>query len=270
MKSLRTSRAVAILGLSVFAVAAWAGDAEAEKWIEKLAGIYEKAPYSADIEMDMSMSMGEMKMDMKMEGVHCFGGPLHQRMNMKTSINVPGQAEMVMDMLMVHDGAVMWMEMKGGQIGEMYMKMSLETMQELIDSGAPQAQQFANLANMSASEMIEKMKEFMNFEFAGEQDGRVTLRADVTPEGAKAMNLASNPAMDLTDMKLELSMDAVDIMPMGVKMFLNDVEIMTMRYDNFKKLTQEEVDAQGLFSYQPPEGVTVMDMERMLQPQQEQ
>jgi len=272
MSKIWKSRAVAAFVLMAVSAAVWAGgDAEAEKWLEKLVGLYEKSPYSADLAVEMSVPMGgDMKMENSVSGVHYYSDAKHQRMDLKMDMNMPGQGQMNMGMLLVFDGSMLWMKTSGAQVGgEMYMKMGLDAMEKMVEAGGQQAQQMANLSNMSPARMLENMKKYMEFTVKDASGDKVILEASMTAEAVESMGMNSLPGVSPENMSLTISMDKNDVLPLETTVFMNGGQIMKTTYSNYKKLSQDDVEKQGLFSFTPPEDAFVIDMEQMMQQQQQ-
>ncbi len=246
------------------------GDSKADKWISKLIDSYGDAPFSADMTIEMDMEVGGQAITGKIDGVHYFKDAKTQRMEMKMDMVVPQQGPMKIEMLLVMDGAMLWMKMNNPAMGgDMYMKASFETLAK-AGQGGPMGN-IGDLTKMSPVETFKKMKDMMDFTVAEESGGKVVLSAELTDEAANIVNMGGMPMGEmLKGGKIHITMDAKKVFPIQSQVHLNGKPAVTTTYGNVKKLGEAEIKEGALFSYTPPENAFVIDLGQMMNQQQQQ
>lgn len=234
---------------------------EARQWLEKMAAVHEKGPFSVNYSADMTIAQGGQTMDAQMSGRLTQADKRHVRMQMTISMNVPGMdQQMEMQMLGVADGEFMWMEMNNPMLGgKQVMKFPLDKMEEMaqLKSGAGMGAGFGNLDPMK---QVEEMARMFDMDVVDVSEGRVTLSANMTDE-AKAKLGGMVPAGDAGDLsRFIIVLDEKTGFPTQTRVG-GDEPVMVM---NFTDLEFHDSVEPGTFSYAPPDGVQVIDMGRML------
>ena len=250
------SRIIILASLALIASFSSAGD-DAEKWLEKVAAVYAKAPLTIDYRADMDINQMGMQMNSKMSGTITFKDKKHQRMELKVKMNMGGN-DMDMTMTTVNDGKTMWVDSNMPMMRQV-SKMDLTEAEEMMKEAG-----LGNMAGggMSMGQLVESMKESMDVTVASIKDGKVTLNAvykemKVDPESPMAPAVAQRQ-----DTRMVMILDEKNIFPMEMQMFTpKDAEKagMVMHMENLKYVKEADLPA-DVFSFTPPEGVQVIDM----------
>ncbi len=236
---------------------------DADKWLQKMADVYKKAPLSMDIEAKMNINQMGMQMAMDMTGTMTYKDETHQHTTMAVQMKMPESSaqqgmpsSMDMAIKTVFDGEIMWIETNMISMGmKQVMKMSKETMETMAEKQGLQGMSFTS-GGLDPSKMIETMKSMMEIQVAGQADGKVTLEAELTEETKATMG---DSGLDIG--KFTIVMDEANVFPMQIQVMSGDAPMMDMTYSNVKFLETVE---DALFEYEPPEGVMVQDMDTML------
>ncbi len=251
----------------VNAVNATAGlDEESKKWMSRLADLYKKAPYSFEMVADMNINQMGMQVAMKMNGTMYFLDQTHYRMNMDMDMEMPQQGKMDMKMSMIGDGKFIWMEMKNPMMGEMkqVMKMSLDKLESMAQAGGMGSLGLNDPNMLDPSKIIENMGKIMDIEFKGLKDGKAILEANLTEEFQKTF--ATGQAGGNTEPglgKFIMTLDEKNLFPMEMTIQMGEMApAMSFKFQNLKFPKKEEL-GEDFFSYTPPEGVQVMDLDAM-------
>ena len=250
--------------VGLFCVPLWALDPSSPD--ELLAFMQQKAAetetMSADATMTMTMpgATGEsqlMKMKMKM---------FTKKPDLMHAETQMLMGEMVTEVLMVHDGTIMWTEQRmGGQV--MVMKTDMAALKEKMggaqESGSMGWDQFAN---------AEEVKRRFEVKSLGKETIRdvETYGLELVPKDKSGQDLEGQipqniPAGTLSAIRLYL--DAEAGFPVRTTYLKKDGSAWgTMDYTRYE--LNPELDDK-LFTYTPPEGVQVIDMTEMMKAMQQ-
>ncbi len=242
-----------------------AGDDKVKEIFQKMVDLTGKGPYSVDLNAKMNVNQMGASMKMTMSGNMLIADPTHLRSNITASMQMPGNnpdmpTEMDMAMKQVFDGEVMWMEVEMKQMGmKQVMKMSLEAMKKQAEKAG------LNMPGgglMDPATMIQNLEKFLDMKIDKEADGKVYLKAEIKEEASKKLGLAGTGMGNFN-----MVIDKNDFFPMKVEMYMNDEPMMVMDMTNYKRVNKADIP-EGSFSYTPPEGVQVMDLDAMMGAQQ--
>lgn len=242
-------------GLLVLPLTAF-GDAtpEAQKWLQGLTAVYEKAP----LEADLSGSINAQGQAMALNGKILLGDRTHQRVDLKMVMGAgPQGGGMEIAMLTVTDGTHTWTE-AGTPMGKQVIKVSLEDAEKLA---AQTGGLGAGMGSMDPLSLAEQLSETVDFELIGTAGGKVTLTAKLDPEDRGIFGGA--PVDSIT-----LVLDEETSFPLELTVGGGEQPFIKMNLENLKFLKESEVPA-GSFTYTPPEGVQVIDPVQMMKQQQQ-
>ncbi|MCB1041472.1 MAG: hypothetical protein KDC35_00930 [Acidobacteria bacterium] len=252
-----------MLQLAIVVFGFWSPGGDVDKWLEKLADVYRKAPLTLDLNADMSVNQMGMQMDMTMSGTMSLKDQTHHRTSMSVSMRMPENAQqqgmpssMDMAIVTVFDGTTMWVETDIPAMGmKQVMKMGLDQIDEVAKS-----QGFGNMGisggSLDPGKMVEMMTEMLDLQVASVADGKVTLSGELKEE-AKQKMAQTGMNMGL----FTIVMDEENIFPMTFGMAIDEKPFISIAYTNAKFM--DTLD-ENLFKYEPPPGVPVQDMGAMM------
>jgi hypothetical protein len=230
---------------------------EAIEWIDKLAAVYERAPFKFRYDADLTMSqMGQM-MDVKVFGLSTQGG--NGRARIETTMTMPGpgsdpDSTASVEVLGVSDGAVFWVETPNPISGNVQViKISLAKMADLADQSALAR----NLSRMDPLKQIHELTTIFDFKVVGRDHQTVTLRANLTGD---ALEVAKDvfEGTDTSRLKqLDLVLRTDNGFPDQIRIGEPTDSVMSVRFFDLEFLDSLNED---VFIYAPPEGATVMDL----------
>lgn len=232
---------------------------EAVKALENLMSMNDRGPFTVDYDIEMKMEQGEQSFAATGNGSMTQKDDKHSRMKMTLNMAMPGmEQKMQMSMLTVSDGTHIWTEMNmfGGQ---QIMKMSFATAEKMGEMGQG-GMGAGSPGSMDPVKQMKEMTDAFDFEVIGREGGTLTLRGKLSEAGKAKLGdeMVDNPELATLDMMI----DEASGMPKEFRVG-GDTPFMVMRFGNWKWLDAATIDA-GLFSYTPPEGAMVMDMDQML------
>ena len=103
---------------------------------------------------------------------------------------------------------------------------------------------------------MRQLAELFDFDVAGHEEGKVTLRAAVTQEGPGKMGIAPDLASAVKSFEIEIDEKTGFVREVRIA---GDEPVLVLRITNFETLDPEKIDP-GLFSYTPPAGIHVVDL----------
>lgn len=222
---------------------------DAEEWLKKLTGLYEKAPFSVDLEIAMGggtpMPIGGIK------GKLIQGDKTHMKMTMETLPTADGQG-MSMNIQVVADGETAWTEVDMGGMRQV-MKANIE------QAAAMSQGMMGGMGGggMDPIAQLEAMAAMADFTVAGTEGGEVRLVGKLKEEAKAGMGQQAPPGLDTMTMVL----DAETGFPRALLIGDEAQPMVSMKFANLKFLDSVE---EGTFDYTPPEGVPVMDAAAMM------
>lgn len=217
---------------------------DAQKWIDSLAGFYDKAPFQ--VELGGTMGGPGMPMSGSIEGVILVKDRTHQRARISFTMGNPEQGQgMKMDMLTVSDGTTSWTEM-ATPMGKQVMKMTLEEAKKMAEAGGA----MPGMGSMDPFSLTDQLAATMDFKVASKEGGKVTLAGTFKDPSTNMMGGASIDGISLV---LDEKTGFLDQIVVG-----GEQPILTMSVKNLSFLKASELEA-GSFDYTPPEGVRVID-----------
>lgn len=237
-----------VVGLLLIPATAW-GEAtpEAQKWLENIVKVYDKAPLKVDLEMTIGAMAGAGGGTVR--GNLILKDRTHQRVEMSMDMGGGPQGQsMKVGILSVTDGTTTWNEMDMGAMGKQVIKLALADAEELAQGPglAP------GIGSMDPVSQIENLSKMMDLELKGVEGGRVTLEGKITEEGRASIG---NPQVPLE--KMTLILDEKTGFPLEMTMGAEE-PFITMKLSNLEFIADSELP-EGAFDYTPPEGVPVMD-----------
>jgi hypothetical protein len=281
---MKTNRIIACIALVLTAAPAYSQDTESvddilKKMVDAMSGL---KSWTADIEMNMNLMSMEMSTTGQMKQA---GKRSAMEMTMKMQMpGLEGLGELADEMDKMMGGIKMKtvMDEDGIQWTEMNMMGQLQVMKMDMNKMMEASSEMAGLSGIMGGgnpfelmgdpvKMLEMYKALMDFEFVGKDvlDG---IEVYVLKGSMKIGIEESNPAMEALS-ALAPGMDSItsDItMKVGIEDgFVRETTmgemdgkpIMVMRMKNVK--LDVEID-ESTFRYEPPAGVTVMDMTEMM------
>ncbi len=234
---------------------------EAVEWIDKLAAVYERAPFRFRYDADLSVpQMGQM-MDVKAYGRSTQGGRGRARIETTMEMPAPGSDPnntVSIDMLGVSDGAVFWVEAPNPISGtRQVIKVSLAKMADLADEN-PLAR---NLSRMDPLQQIHELTTLFDFKVAARDPQTVTLRADLTGEALERAKQVFE-GMNTSDLKqLDLILRTDTGFPDQIRIGGPTATVMAVRFFDLEFLDSVRED---MFVYAPPDGAAVIDLGAMM------
>jgi len=232
---------------------------EAVQWLQKVAGVYERGPLTADVTLEMAAAP-TMPLAGKAAGRLVQKDARHVRMEMAFEMGGTGdQPGMKLNVLSVNDGTTLWNEVDMG-MGKQVTKLALADAEKMAQQ-SPFGVAVGS-GGMDPVAQVEQLAKVLDFEVVDASGGQVTLRAKLDEESLKAMSgSATMPGFET----VTLVLDAKSAFP--VRVTIGGAEpVITVRFDNLKFVPESELPA-GAFQYTPPEGVPVMDAAAMMQRQ---
>ena len=107
-------------------------DAEVDRWLERMFGFYERAPFSLGYRMAMEISQQGQSVDLSAEGTLIYGSPILLRATAEMAIRMPGQSEpAAASILVVGDGETVWTQVESPAAPTQVTRMSVEEYQQI-------------------------------------------------------------------------------------------------------------------------------------------
>lgn len=236
---------------------------DAQKWLDKLVGLYDKAPFTNEYTATLDMQQGEQSISGAIKGRIIYGDAEHMRVNMEvTMAGMPGMpqgeeaAEMTMKMLSVTDGETTWSEIEMPMMGKQVTKLALEDAKAF----AGQPNMGANPTGFDPVQQLEAMAEALDFEVLKVADGEVHLKATVTPEARGQLGqLGMVPGTETFHLVLDTDSGTPKSITIG-----GDKPILDMTFGPFEFISDDSIP-EGTFTYTVPEGTQVMDLGALMQ-----
>lgn len=218
--------------------------AEAQKWIDSISGLYEKAPFQ--VELDGTLGGPSMPMSGSIEGVLLVRDRTHQRSRISFTVSNAGQGQpMKMDMLTVSDGTTTWTEL-ATPMGKQVTKMTLEEAREMAESNGSAP----GMGAIDPFALTDQLASTMDFKVASQENGKVTLVGTFKDPKATSMG---GVQVDGISLVMDEATGFLDRIVVG-----GEQPIMTIRVKSLNFVEASGLEA-GSFEYTPPEGVRVID-----------
>ena len=236
---------------------------EAQGWLTKMMAIFDSGPFTLDYVVHLDLEQMGQPIQGELGGKITYGDRHHKRMEMRMKLSgLPGaggdgSTPMELDLLTVSDGEILWTEIDMAGMGLQVMKISVEEAEKLAESQAGAG--FAgNPASMDPVAQLEMLTSILDFEVVEESGGRVTLRgknASGSPESLGGLGTLGVDTFDLV-------IDARTGFPIEIR--AGDPEpVIRMELENLRQVSRDALP-DGIFVYEPPEGVTVTDLAGVL------
>ena len=248
-----------VLGLTFLLTAAplW-GEAspEAKPWIEKLISIYEGGPFETSYVANLDLQQGGQSVEGVVDGQITWGDRQHMRVEMTIRMTgmLPGAGDQAteMEVLSVTDGELTWTDVAIPAMNvHQVMKISIEQAKAMAESGA----MGANPAAMDPVQQLESLAKNVDFVLDKIEDGKVHLSATVGPENKSQLGqLGSMPGADHMALVLHEKTGHPAAITIG-----GERPVVTMEFGEFSSTTMADLP-EGTFTYNPPEGIPVMDL----------
>ena len=246
---------------------------EARRWLDKVVGIYESGPFTVDYTATIDLGQMGQAIRGEIDGEITYGDRSHRRLEMTMALaGLPGgggdgeQTPMEMAMISVSDGSVVWTEIDMKALGSrQVMKIALEDVEKLA-SGQGLGGFAANPSSMDPVAQLEMLTENLDFEVSEVKNGRVTLTGKLVAEKQGSLGQLGALGVDsfvlileeATGFPVEMSAGSLDGSSGPVA-----EPVVRMRFANLKQVEKTALP-DGIFEYQPPDGIPVTDLATML------
>ena len=228
---------LALLLLWGLAAPAYAQSQDAAPWLEKLGSVFEQGAFTLEFEGNLqAASIGEGTL----EGKITYGDTTRMRALIDITLAPSGagaESAATMRMLTVQDGESRW--------DEIDMLGTKQVTRTEIDAGG----------GLDPVSQLRKASEELPFEVEEIANGKVVLKASVSEADRPDLGqLGSIPGVDTFYLVLdEATGNPIEFRSGG------DPPAVLLRFSALERLDQSKL-SEGTFQYEPPEGVTVMDL----------
>lgn len=249
--------AALILGVLCPTVASAKSSPEAMQWLDKFIQVYEQGPFSTAYTASIQIPDGDQPVDGSMKGNLTYRDETHLRMELTMVLSgmpgAPSGGSVEMEMLAVNDGEQTWTEVNMPALGmQQVMKISLEDAKSLQ---ASQGGAGAGPAAMDPVQQLRQLAKTLDFQLVKVEGGEVHLHAPITEASRGGLGqMGALPGLDALTLVLDESTGFPKRSSMG-----GDEPLISIEFDAIQPLDEKSLDA-GLFTYEPPEGVQVMDL----------
>lgn len=243
--------------LLILAVAGPLAAADAGDWLARLAERAEKGHYKVRMLADVSMVQEGMQAAVKMDGTMNYASAEKFKLDLDMSMDMGGMA-MNMAMKTVADGTDFWLEIDSPMMGgKQVMTGKTAELKQLSEMGGMGA-----FGGMGADPMAQMtaMAEQLDLQVQSVEGGRVTLHADITPE--KLAGLGDLAELGDAINYITFVLDEKEAVLLQVKMGAEQ-PFMTMDMSDYEFFDASDVEDSD-YTYTVPEGVPVNDIGAML------
>jgi hypothetical protein len=228
---------------------------DADVWLERLATLWDRAPFSLDYEVTVRTGALGQALQIEGDAELLYGGRSRSVMNMSLSVLVPELEEPLEVVLVsVADGEVIWTEMQSPATGGLQVvKIPLAGIEQMAAEGG-----FAGMmggATMDPMAQIEALKGLVDFAVADSEGELVTLHGAVREDRRPGLGAE---AVALLDDGVKLVLDAQSGAPVRLRLGPDSSPHLDARFANLELLARDEVGADS-FLYEPPDGVAVIE-----------
>ena len=243
----------------------------AEEWLMEMANLYDRSGIECEYAMEMQVpDLGDQ--GMRMEGRMIALDQNHSRVEMQMEMTLIGSdSPMHMEIVTVTDGETIWMEMElppeigGSQV----MKLSLAAAKKFSEKGAPSGLGGLNgFGGMGAGigvdplAQVKELSRYVDFDVAEVTPETVTLVGAMTEALTSQMGpVLAGSTEDVSRMALVLDRNIGA--PLVIALGDSARPLMEMRFTSYRLF--ENPPNPDTFSYEPAEGVMVMDLGPMLE-----
>lgn len=267
---------VLLLALLAGLPAAAESSADARRWLDKVARIYDDGSFTVDYTATIDLGQVGQAIRGILGGKMTYGDRSHRRLEMAVTLSgLPGaageeQAPMEIEMLSVSDGKVIWTELDLKELGgRQVMKIAQADVDKLpADQGVGGFA--ANPGGMDPVAQLELITRKLDFEVLSVTDGKVTLRGTLAAGerdslgqlGALGADSFLLVLAESNGYPIEMSATAGPRQA-GESDAAAGEPVVRMRFENLRQVERADLPA-GIFEYQPPDGVPVTDLATML------
>lgn len=232
---------------------------EAQKWLDKLVGIYDKGSFLLDFDGTLSLSQPGASMNGTLAGKITYGDSTHLRavLSMRFAGAEAGN-EMGMEVINIHDGETIWTEVSSPLLGgRQITRISIEEAKNLSGQPSGASGIGGSPASLDPISQLKSMTESMDFEVLRIADGQVELQAPITAETQGLGQLGSIPGIEAFVLVLEESTGhPVGFRSVGAE---GSVPVITMSFENLVFVDPARL-ATDTFVYEVPAGAQVLDL----------
>ncbi len=231
---------------------------EAQKWLDKLVGIYDQGSFLLDFDGTLSLSQPGASMNGTLEGKITYGDATHLRAALTMRFaGVEAGSEMGMEILNIHDGETIWTEVTSPLLGgRQITKVSIEEAKNL-DGQLSGSGIGGSPTSLDPISQLQSMTEALDFEVLRIADGRVELEAPLTEETQGLGQLGSIPGVEAFVLILEESTGhPVGFRSVGAE---DSVPVITMSFENLVFVDPAKL-AGDTFVYEVPAGAQILDL----------
>lgn len=234
---------------------------EVQGVLDSLSALFEKAPLRLVFDATLNVPAGDMTMTSSLSGTQLYADPRHMSMDMDMSMSTP-QGEMKASMRTVYDGESMWTEMNMPMMGmKNVSRASIDVLEKANAAGSPSA------GTLDPREMLGRVAEEVDLTVVDRADGRITLEGVLDAESSEALDLGSaGAALSLDGATVRMIFDTGNGQPRGMQLITNGTTMLDLRYRDVEFIGADGLPADA-FSYTPPEGTKVTDLDPVLRQQ---
>jgi len=247
----------AVLLLMIVAAPAGAQD-DAAGWLEKMITGKATEHYKVRLAADLNIAQEGMEAVVKMKGSlnHASATRFHAAFEMDMTM---GGVAMVMKTTTVADGENLWIEVDSPMMGgKTVLHGSTDDLKKL-DSASDANMGGLGSLGQDPIEHITAMIGELDITLEGVEDGRVTLRADVTDENRSGLGDLGKLGNGLQYITLVL--DEKKAMPLRLEIG-GEQPLLTMNFTDYEFFGAGQV-IDSDYAYTPPDGVPVRDIGTM-------
>lgn len=233
---------------------------EAQKWLDKLVGIYDQGAFLLDFDGTLSLSQPGASMSGRIQGKITYGDSTHLRAAISMRFaGIEAGEEMSMEILNLHDGETIWTDVTSPLLGgRQVTKLSIEDSREFASQLSGGTGIGGSSASLDPVSQLKSMTETMDFEVLGINDGQVELKALLTEEARGNLGqLGAIPGID----SFILTVEEKTGHPTGFRSVSagDAAPVISMEFDNLIFVDRSRLAA-DTFVYQIPEGAQILDV----------
>lgn len=256
LKTVRVPFVLLSLGIVTLPTAA---EDDAASWFARMTDRAERGHYKVSTSAEMTINQQGMLSRMRMSGKTNFVTKDRFRISIDMTMNMGGM-DVSVRMLTVADGENFWLETDSQMAGgKQVMTGRTADLERYAELGQASLSGVGGIGGDPASEIRNIAKKF-DMKVTSQENGRVTLHADVTPETAVAADLGPFAA-SMT--YITLVIDEKQVVPLRLQLG-GEQPIITMNFTDYEFFEPGDIQASD-YAYTPPQGVQVNDLSSMLQ-----
>lgn len=235
---------------------------DARKWLDRLYGLVQEAPFRMDYLIRIDGMQGEQSINAEVKGDLLQNGPTRSVNSLEMQVGgaATGGQTMTVNSRQISDGEVLWAETNLVEMGMTQVaKIDLATLAE-IQGEASGLELNQSSMYMDPISQIEMLVSAFDVSVLGVEDGEVRMSLVPTEETAAQIEQEYPGGAAATGL---LTLRESDAAPVSLTVSLGEGMKASLDFSNFEILSEADLP-EDAFTYTPEPGVQVMDLAPLL------